>query len=52
MERVQGQTDLLEIILALRLTGRFTGLLHCGQQQGDQDCDDRNDHQQFDQRET
>ena len=43
------QTNLFEIVLALRSTGSFTGLLDGGQQQGDENGDDRNHHQQFDQ---
>lgn len=44
---MQRQTDLLQMIPALRATGGFTGLLH-GRQQSNHDCDDRNHHQKFD----
>jgi catechol 2,3-dioxygenase-like lactoylglutathione lyase family enzyme len=48
---VQGQTHLLEVVAALGPAGRLPRLLHRRQQQGDQDRDDRDHHQQFDQRE-
>ena len=47
-----GERQLLEIVLALRLTPRLAGRLHGRQQQRDQDADDRNHHQQFDQRKS
>jgi hypothetical protein len=46
---VAGQSDLAEIVFALRSPGGFAGLLHGGQQQGHQHDDDRNHHQKFDQ---
>ena len=35
-------TDLLEVVLAVRRTGAFAGLIQCRQQQSGQDGDDRN----------
>ena len=49
---VQGEADLLEVVDALGTPGRLARRLHGGQQQGDQHGDDRDDHQQFDQREA
>ena len=49
---VQGQTDLLEIVLTLDAVGRFAHLLHGGHEQGDQHGDDGDDHQQLDQGES
>ena len=46
-----GEPDLLEVVLALRPGGRLADLLDGGQQQADQDGDDRDHHQQLDQRE-
>jgi hypothetical protein len=46
------QTQLLEVVSALRAASRFPRLLHSRQEQGDQDRDDRDDNQQFDERET
>ena len=48
---VQGQADLLEVVDALDPPRRLAGRLDGRQQQGDQDRDDRDHHQQFDQRE-
>ena len=48
---VAGQANLLEIVLALHSRGRFADLLNGGQQEADQDRDDRDHHQQFDERE-
>ena len=45
------QADLLQIVLALRASRGFAGLLDSRQQQRDQNCDDRDDYQQFDQSE-
>jgi hypothetical protein len=45
---VEGQAHLLEMVAALRPPGGFPGGLNGRQQQGDQDPDDRDDHQQFD----
>ena len=47
---VQSQTDLLQIVLALRPLGGLANLLDRGQQQPDEDCDNRNHHQELDQR--
>ena len=41
--------DLLEVVLALRASSCLSRLLHCGQQQGDEDRNDGDDHEQFDQ---
>jgi hypothetical protein len=46
---VNAQTDLLQIAFAAHAAGRFAGLLHCRQQERDEDADDRNHHQQLDQ---
>jgi hypothetical protein len=40
--------DLLEVILALRSPGGLASRLDGGQQQGNEDANDRNDHQQLD----
>ena len=44
--------ELLQVVRALGPTGRLAGRLDGGQQEGDQDRDDRDHHQQFDQRES
>src|SRR5262249_4672847 len=49
---VEGQPDLLEIVLALHACGRLAHFLHGGQEQSDQHADDGNNHQQLDQREA
>jgi hypothetical protein len=49
MVRVLRQCKLFEIVRALASPGGFPGRLHGGQQQGNQDADDGNDHQQLDQ---
>ena len=49
---VQGQADLLEVVDALGAAGGLAGRLHGRQQQADQDGDDRDHHQQLDQREA
>ena len=41
-----------KIVFATRPPSCFSGLLHIGQKQGNEDCDDRYDDQQFDERET
>ena len=46
---VNGKPDLLQIIPALRPPRRFASLLHCRQQQCDQDRDDGDHDQEFDQ---
>ena len=43
------QTDILEIILALRSSCGFAGRLDCGQEKRDENADDRNHDQQLDQ---
>jgi hypothetical protein len=48
---VHGDAELLEVVLALQARGRLADLLDGGDQQADQDGDDRDDHQQLDQRE-
>ena len=48
---VQRQTDLLQVVAALHPPRRFAHRLHRRQQQCDQDADDRDDNEQFDQRE-
>jgi hypothetical protein len=49
---VQGQADLLEVVLALGSRRRLADLLHGGQEQADEHRDDGDDHQQLDQREA
>jgi hypothetical protein len=49
---VKSDAQLLEIVSALGASGRFPGRLYGGQEQGDQDGDDRDDHEQFDEREA
>jgi hypothetical protein len=49
---MSGQANLFEVILALCPCRSVANLLHRRHQEADQDCDDRYDHQQFDQRET
>ena len=46
---VQCQSQLLEIVAALRLSRRFARLLHGGQEDRQQNADDRDGDQQFDQ---
>src|SRR4051794_28697731 len=46
-----GQADLFQIVGALDSCSGFTHLLHGGKQQADQDCNDGDNHQQFNQRE-
>ncbi len=48
---MKSQTNLLEIVFALRPASGLASLLNCWQQQGNQNCDDRNDDQQLNQRE-
>ena len=47
-----GQADLLEVVRALGTSRRLAGGLDGGQEQRDQDGDDRDHHQQLDQREA
>jgi hypothetical protein len=49
---VKRQTNLLQIVFALRTPSRLTRLLHRRQQQGHQNRNNRNHHQQLNQRET
>ena len=46
-----GQADLLEMVLALDAAGSLA-LLHGGQQQANQYGDDRNHHQEFNERKS
>ena len=50
VEKLKGQTNLLEIVVAFRPPRRFARRLYGGQQERDQDSDDRDYDQQFDQR--
>ena len=50
VETAQG--ELFEIVLALHLACRLPRRLHRRQQQRNQDADDRDHHQEFDQRES
>ncbi len=52
MVALEGQADLLEVVGALRARGRFTNLLHRGNQQGDEDRDDGDHHEQLNEREA
>jgi hypothetical protein len=49
---VTGQTDLLQVVDALGAAGRLARRLHGGKQESDQNCDDGDDDQEFDQRES
>jgi hypothetical protein len=49
---VQAEADLLQVVRTLHPPGRLTRRLDGGQQQGDQDGDDRDHHQEFDERES
>jgi hypothetical protein len=49
---VSGQTQLLQVVFALGTTSGFASLLDGRQQQRHKNRDDRDHHQQFDQRET
>ena len=48
----QRQAKLLHVVLALAASGGFPGLLYGREQQRDEDGDDRNHHQQLDQRKS
>jgi hypothetical protein len=50
MVAVAGETDLLEIVLALRSGDGRANLLHGGQQQSDEHRDDTQDDEQFNER--
>src|SRR5262249_14097203 len=49
VKEVQGQADLLEVVLARGAVGRFANFLHGGQQQENQRRHDGDDHEEFDQ---
>jgi hypothetical protein len=49
---VQGHADVVHVVGALDAPGGVAHLLGGRQQQADEDGDDRDHHQQFDQRET
>jgi len=46
---VNRQPELLQVVDALAATGSLARRLHGRQEQGDQDTDDRDDHQELDQ---
>jgi hypothetical protein len=46
------QPDLFQVIGALHTASGFTGGLHCGQKQGNQNADDGDDDEKFDEGET
>src|SRR5262249_41896490 len=48
---VEGERQLLEVVLAAGPVGSLAHLLHGGQEQADEDGDDGDHHQQLDQRE-
>ena len=52
MEAEQSQADLLEVVRALRLAGRLPRALNGGQEKADERGDDRDHHEQFDEREA
>jgi hypothetical protein len=45
---VKTQADLLEVVGALDSAGRLADLLYRRQEQANQNCDDRNDHEKLD----
>ncbi len=49
---VQGQSELLEVVLALRAAGRLASLLNGRQEQCDQDGDNRDHNQSLNEREA
>ena len=49
---VECQANLLEIVGTADAVGRLADLLHRGHEQAHQECDDRNDDQQLDEREA
>jgi hypothetical protein len=49
---MQGHTNLLQIVVALRSPRRLAGSLDCRQQQRHQNANDRNDDQQLDERKS
>jgi hypothetical protein len=48
---VESQAVLLEVVAAAAASGRLTRRLNGGQEQADEGPDDRDDHQEFDERE-
>src|SRR5207244_3539484 len=50
--KVQGEADLVEVVAARRLLGRFADFLNGRHQQPDQHGDNGDHHQQLDERET
>jgi hypothetical protein len=52
MVGMKRQPDLLEVVGATHAIGRFTYFLNCRDQQSDQNCNNGNDHKQFNQCET
>ena len=52
MVHLEGEPELLEMIGALRSPCSFSSHLNGGQQQGHQNTDDRDDDEQFDEREA
>ncbi len=49
---MESQPELLETVSTIQCAGATPDLLYCWQKQRHQDCDDRDDDQQFDQRES
>jgi hypothetical protein len=49
MVRVQGDTDLVQVVGALDAVGRITHLLHSGQEKPDEHRDNRDDDEKLDQ---
>jgi hypothetical protein len=49
---LQGDADLVQVVSALGAGGGLADFLHGGQQQANQDRNDRDHHQQLDQREA
>jgi hypothetical protein len=49
---VQGQANLLKVVLAFQRVGRLPNLLHGGEKQADQNGDDSDNDQEFDERES
>lgn len=49
---VQRQPELLQVVFALGSSSCFSRLLNSRQQQRDENCNDGDDHQQFDESET
>jgi hypothetical protein len=47
MMQLHGQSNLPQVIRALRATSSLAGRLDCRQQQGDENSNDRDDDQQF-----